>query len=118
MAVYVDDFDAPYGRMIMCHMIADTDDELHLMADRLGINRKWHQSPPKASNSHYDIAKSKKALAISFGAIEITDRQAAMMCARRRVEGILGNPDEARQWYQNWQDLRREERKSNEEKGN
>lgn len=109
MAVYVDDMEATYGRMIMCHMIADSDAELHEMADRIGIARKWHQAPPKVSTSHYDIAKSKKALAVSFGAIEITDRQTAMMCARRRVEGILGLPDEAKQWYDEWRSALREQ---------
>lgn len=118
MAVYVDDTEAKYGRMIMCHMIADSDEELHEMAEKIGIARKWHQAPPKVSNSHYDIAKSKKALAVSFGAIEITKQQAAMMCARRRVEGILGKPEDIQEWYDDWRAKRREEmkRKQNEEK--
>jgi hypothetical protein len=36
MTIYVDDMKAAFGRMKMCHMIADTDDELHAMADRIG----------------------------------------------------------------------------------
>ncbi len=47
MTVYVDDMQAQYGRMKMCHMIADTDEELHAMADLIGIARKWWQSPAK-----------------------------------------------------------------------
>lgn len=43
MAVYVDNFNAPYGRMTMCHMIADTTDELLEMVDSIGVNRKWIQ---------------------------------------------------------------------------
>lgn len=35
MAVYVDNFKAPYGRMFMCHMIADTQKELLEMADNV-----------------------------------------------------------------------------------
>lgn len=31
MAVYVDNFYAPYKRMLMCHMAADTLQELHDM---------------------------------------------------------------------------------------
>lgn len=98
MAVYVDDMRAPYGRMVMCHMLADSDDELHAMAERIGVARKWWQSPQKTSGSHYDIALSKKALAIEAGAIPITWRQAGAMNSRRRVTGELGPPDEAEAW--------------------
>lgn len=98
MAVYVDDMRAPYGRMVMCHMLADSDDELHAMAERIGVARKWWQSPQKTSGSHYDIALSKKALAIEAGAIPITWRQAGAMNSRRRVTGALGSPDDAEAW--------------------
>lgn len=97
MTVYVDNFNAPYGRMVMCHMLADTDEELHAMADRIGVARRWHQAPPKYS-SHYDIALSKRALAVAAGAVEITAKQAACMNLRRRVTGQLGSPDDARAW--------------------
>lgn len=97
MAVYVDDMAAPYGRLIMCHLIADTDDELHAMAERIGVARKWHQAPPRHA-SHYDIAKGKRAMAVAAGAIEITQRQAAAMLARRRKTGELGAPGEALEW--------------------
>lgn len=101
MTVYVDDMRAPYGRLIMCHMIADTDDELHAMADRIGVARRWWQSPAKTSGSHYDIALSKRALAVAAGAVEITLRQASAMNARRRITGELGRPEEAWEWLRN-----------------
>lgn len=91
MAVYVDDMAAPYGRLIMFHMLADTDEELHAMADLIGVDRKWYQAPPKHP-SHYDIAKSKRKLAVEAGAIEITWRQASAMNRQRRLTGILGKP--------------------------
>ena len=69
MAVYVDNFYAGYGRMIMCHMAADTIAELHEMADKIGVARKWFQLP-NGRNPHYDICKSKRALAVQLGAIE------------------------------------------------
>ena len=80
-------------------MIADTDEELHAMAERIGVARRWHQAPPKARNSHYDIALSKRALAVAAGAVEITWRQTSAMCARRRETGQLGSPDTALQWH-------------------
>jgi hypothetical protein len=98
MSVYVDDMRAKFGRLIMCHMLADTDSELHAMADRIGVARRWWQSPEKTSGSHYDIALSKRALAVQAGAIEITWRQASAMNARRRVCGVLGPPETALAW--------------------
>lgn len=98
MAVYVDDMKAKFGRMVMCHMLADTDDELHAMAAQIGVARRWWQSPAKTSGSHYDIALSKRAMAVQHGAIEITMRQAAAMNARRRITGQLGSPADAIEW--------------------
>ena len=97
MTVYVDDMRAPYGRMVMCHMIADTDDELHAMADAIGVARRWHQKPGTA-RSHYDIALSKRAAAVMRGAVEITWRQTGAMTARRAATGALGAPDDAIDW--------------------
>lgn len=104
MTVYVDNMRAAYGRMVMCHMIADTDAELHAMADRIGVARRWHQAPPEASHSHYDIALSKRALAVAAGAVEITWRQLAYMRKRERVEGSMGKPEDAEAWFNNYQD--------------
>lgn len=98
MTVYVDNMRASFGRMVMCHMLADSDDELHEMAARIGVARRWHQAPPKASSSHYDIAQSKRKLAVAAGAVEITLRQAACMAMRRRVTGELGQPADAEAW--------------------
>lgn len=57
----VDDLRASFERMIMCHMVADTDAELHAMADGIGLPRRRHQAPPE-HESHYDIALTKRAL--------------------------------------------------------
>ena len=40
MSVYVDDMAAPYGHMVMYHMVGDTDDELHAIADKIGVARR------------------------------------------------------------------------------
>ncbi|MCR6672172.1 DUF4031 domain-containing protein [Devosia ginsengisoli] len=93
MSVYVDDMEASFGRMKMCHMWADTLDELLAMADLIGVQRRWLQRPsgswdghdPRyqadarlrlgmdASWVHFDIAKGKRAAAIAAGAI-VTDQ--------------------------------------------
>jgi len=73
MTVYVDDVRHSFGNMIMCHLWADTLEELLAMVDEIGVQRKWIQKPPKASWVHFDIALSKKALAIKAGAI-LTDK--------------------------------------------
>lgn len=73
MSVFVDDAKNPFGRMKMCHMWADTREELLEMADKIGVARKWIQMPPKASWVHFDICISKRAIAIRCGAIQ-TDR--------------------------------------------
>lgn len=101
MTVYVDDMRAKFRRMIMCHMIADTEDELHAMAERIGIAVRWHQG------DHYDIALSKRALAVAAGAVEITLRQCASMNMRRRVIGSLGKPEDAEEWAKVWRSLRK-----------
>ena len=71
MAVYVDDMRADFGRMKMCHMIADSTDELLAMADRIGVKRKWMQRPG-THREHFDICLSKRAAAVAAGAVEIT----------------------------------------------
>jgi hypothetical protein len=90
MTVYIDDMSTRplgrFGRMKMSHMIADTDDELDAMAARIGVARKWHQGPPR-HDSHYDVALSKRALAVAAGAVEITLKQLACMSTWRRMQG-------------------------------
>lgn len=73
MAVYVDTARHPYRGMIMCHMWADSLDELLAMADEIGMNRKWLQQPPKASWVHFDVSLTMKARALAAGAVQ-TDR--------------------------------------------
>lgn len=81
MTVYVDDVRHKFGNMVMCHLWADTLDELLAMVDTIGVQRKWIQGHPTlsfgkhrhASWVHFDIALSKKALAIKAGAV-LTDK--------------------------------------------
>lgn len=73
MSVYVDHSQNSFGRMVMCHMIADTPAELREMALKIGVGLRWFQNA--ASAPHFDIAKSKRALALQCGAIELDRRQ-------------------------------------------
>ncbi|KIC42203.1 hypothetical protein RA27_02065 [Ruegeria sp. ANG-R] len=89
MTVYVDDMHkspmGQFGRMKMCHMIADSTEELLAMADRIGVARKWLQDPG-THQEHFDIAMSKRALAVKAGAKEITMRELAMITINRRPQ--------------------------------
>lgn len=78
--VYVDAATNPLGRMVMCHMVSPDLDALHAMADRIRVQRKWFQNPrtmPKVSAPHYDICQSKRALALTSGAVEVDRYQMA-----------------------------------------
>lgn len=83
MAVYVDNANISYRRMKMCHMLADTEKELHAMADKIGVQRKWFQGPKITSHPHYDICLSKRALAVEYGAVEVKDKRAMVNLLRR-----------------------------------
>ena len=72
LTVYVDDAQHPFGRMLMCHMMADSLEELHAMARTIGLKTAWFQP---GRHPHYDVCSSKRAVAISEGAIPITQRE-------------------------------------------
>lgn len=84
MPVYVDKPVYNYRRMVMCHMVADTLDELHNMADTIGVNRKWFQC--SASTPHYDICKAKRLIAIKNDAVEVSRRELVLIIRRLRLE--------------------------------
>ncbi len=98
MTVYVDDMYkyemGRFGRLKMSHLIADTDEELHALVDKIGVARRWFQGPPR-HDPHYDIALSKRALAVKHGAVEVTLRELSAMVVVRRRTGKLPKPEEA-----------------------
>lgn len=106
MAVYVDDAGIPATvgrhRSRWSHLFADTKDELHEFAARLGLKRSWFQDPminskavkmgfpPKpgsyaAESWHYDVTEPKRQQAIKLGAVPITWRESVEVI-RARVE--------------------------------
>ena len=101
MTVYVDDPIWPFRGMVMCHMVADTLDELHAMAERIGMQRAWFQEPPKASHPHYDLNEERRSLALELGAVYVPAKVLARAIIARRKTGNQGvlAVDEARQWF-------------------
>ena len=73
MSVYVDHAFAvgDWGRWSGGgHMQADTLDELHAFAARIGMRREWFQAKPgRPENDHYDLTRVSRELAIAMGAV-------------------------------------------------
>jgi hypothetical protein len=86
VSVYVDDLKAGHVVRVLypraprcfkrdgsCHMWADTTDELHTFARRLGLKRAWfqdHQLLP-----HYDLTGPRRAEALKAGAVERSPKE-------------------------------------------
>lgn len=84
MSVYVDDGEYRYGRMKMCHMLADTHAELIAMADEIGVAHRWLQHPG-SYREHFDICLSKRRLAVRAGATQVSWRMVGAMLCRRKA---------------------------------
>jgi hypothetical protein len=85
VSVYVDKPVHRYGRMLMCHMVADDPHELLAMAARIGVDVRWLQHRG-TEREHFDVCKSKRALAVRAGAKEVTSRDiVAVIRAKREV---------------------------------
>ena len=82
MTVYVDDAYIPWKRGVWCHLQADSLDELHEFAARIGMRREWFQPGSRPEAAHYDVTKERRAEAIRFGAVEETVGEGS---ARRRA---------------------------------
>lgn len=85
MSVYVDNARIPFGRMRMCHMMADTTEELLAMVDRLGVSRAYLQHAGRP-DEHFDICLSKRDLAIAWGALEVSGRDLVQLIRFRRAQ--------------------------------
>lgn len=89
MTVYVDDAVHPWRGHRWAHLMADTLEELHAMAARLGIPRRAFQN--KTSGAHYDVTAETRELAIAYGAMPIsrhTDRALVKaVIARAKAQG-------------------------------
>lgn len=84
MTVYVDDAITLWRGRRWAHLMADTLDELHAFAARLGIPRHAFQNRP--SGAHYDITAELRELAITLGAVPISRHR-----DRAQVRAIIAN---------------------------
>lgn len=81
MAVYVDDAIHPWRGKKWCHMFADDLRELHRLAAAIGLKRAWFQNDPRLP--HYDLTESKRKLALSLGAKEVSYSVTAQYIKKR-----------------------------------
>jgi hypothetical protein len=59
--------------------------ELHEMAVKIGMRRSWFQhKPERPEHDHYDVTKSRQALAVKAGAVEVSLERAAEIWAAKR----------------------------------
>jgi hypothetical protein len=77
------------------HLTADTEQELHDFAAKLGLQRRWFQTCKRSCHStlpcvhwHYDVTDGLRQIAIADGAQEIDIRQWAEITRGRR-EALL-----------------------------
>lgn len=91
VAVVVDNFRAParVGRINArwSHLTADTREELHAFAERLGFKRSWFQDKGDG-RWHYDVTDSKRDEAIRLGAKAIDIREMGTFLRQRRQRGV------------------------------
>jgi hypothetical protein len=66
-------------------MAADSLEELHKMADAVGLERRWFQD---GHLPHYDLCQSKKRLAIKQGAVRISTKD--LIAVIRKMEDRYG----------------------------
>lgn len=78
MGVFVDDMKlrAKVGNLdaVWSHLGADSLEEMHEFAQRLGLKRSWFQVS-SSGIPHYDITRSMRAKAVKMGAEEVTAQE-------------------------------------------
>ena len=66
----------------MSHMVATSLEELHDMADAIGLRRQWYQGK---NTPHYDVCWEKRGAALRAGAISVDRREMADLCRQWRI---------------------------------
>src|SRR4051794_29900252 len=69
MAAYLDDSRIRGRGREWSHLIADSTEELHAFATRLGLEpARFHGNPARPWKDHYDVPEAKRPRAIQLGA--------------------------------------------------
>jgi Protein of unknown function (DUF4031) len=86
LAVYVDEPVWEWRGRRWCHLLADTEEELHAFAAELGLRRAWFQHKPERPwQDHYDLPEEVRREAVRAGAVEVDMRQVARHLRVRRA---------------------------------
>ena len=73
--------------------MADSDEELHAFAARLGMRRAWFQhKPSRPHQAHYDVPERTRSQALHLGAVPVTWRQVGRMMRDRRTGRPVREP--------------------------
>lgn len=80
MAVYVDSEAIKWRDREWCHLVADSLEELHDFATKLGLKRHWFQE--KSYYPHYDVTMSVRSKALCSGAVSV-DRATLIACCKK-----------------------------------
>ncbi len=78
MAVYVDPLmncvpNKDWRWSKSCHLVADSLEELHKFAQRIGMKRSWFQATSRVP--HYDLNVGRRKKAIELGVIELSRKE-------------------------------------------
>ena len=91
MTVYVDNECIQWRGKLWCHLVAESLDELHRFAARLGLRRNWFQD--KASYPHYDVTTTVRQRALRLGALPGTKKQIIASAKLLRAELLAMRSD-------------------------
>jgi chromosome condensin MukBEF complex kleisin-like MukF subunit len=87
MACYVDSVrsypEAGLRFTEFCHLLADTREELHALADELGIPRRFFQDHPW--RWHYDVPRHLRDRAVELGAVEVDMHRVGTLLRARKA---------------------------------
>lgn len=84
MAVYVDNERIEWRGKLWCHLVADSLDELHAFAARIGLRKSWFQD--RASFPHYDVTVDVREKALLCGALPSGKTQMLIVARKLKVE--------------------------------